>query len=131
MLINHNLDPLALKEYSPVTLAYIGDAVFELMVRSHIATSGFDKIKNIHRSTVDMVKAESQARVARNIFHELDEEEQEILRRGRNAKINTPRNTTAVDYCLSTGFEALIGYLYLKGEQERLHYLVQRAFQAR
>ncbi|WP_046495242.1 Mini-ribonuclease 3 [Syntrophomonas zehnderi] len=116
-----------LQQYSPVVLAYIGDAVFELMVRTHIATSGPRKIKNIHSDTVDIVKAASQARMVRHIFKDLSEEEQEIVRRGRNAKTNPPKNTVLHDYKLSTGFEALLGYLYLKGEEERLQDLIQRA----
>lgn len=120
-------DEKELREYSPVVLAYIGDAVFELMVRTHIATNGPRKIKNIHHDTVDMVKAASQARMVRHIFKDLSPEEQDIVRRGRNAKTNPPKNAVLYDYKLSTGFEALLGYLYLKGEEERLQELILRA----
>lgn len=117
-----------LREYSAVVLAYIGDAVFELMVRTHVIASGNRKIKAIHHDTVDVVKAESQARLIRHIAAELTEEEQEVVRRGRNAKTSPPKNADLNDYRLSTGFEALLGYLYLKGDEERLVYLINRAF---
>ena len=80
-----------LREYSAVVLAYIGDAVFELLVRTHILASGNRKIKAIHQDTVDVVKAESQARLVRQIADELTDEEQEIVRRGRNAKTSPPK----------------------------------------
>ncbi len=120
-------DEKDLREYSTVVLAYIGDAVFELMVRTHIVAGGNRKIKNIHQDTVDVVKAESQARIVRQIFEELSDEEQEIIRRGRNTKTTPPKNADLHDYRLSTGFEALLGYLYLKGDEERLNYLVNLA----
>lgn len=118
-----------LREYSVVVLAYIGDAVFELMVRTHIVASGNRKIKNIHHDTVEVVKAESQARLVRRIAAELTDEEQEIVRRGRNAKTSPTKNADISDYRLSTGFEALLGYLYLKGDEERLMSLIERAFE--
>ncbi len=121
-------DDKDLREYSAVVLAYIGDAVFELMVRSHIVANGNRKIKDIHHDTVDVVKAESQARIVRQIFEELSEEEQEIFRRGRNAKTSPPKNADMNDYRQSTGFEALLGYLYLQGNEERLNYLIQQVF---
>lgn len=120
-------DEKELREYSAVVLAYIGDAVFELVVRTHVIAGGNRKIKNIHHDTVDVVKAESQARIVRQIFEELTQDEQEIVRRGRNAKTSPPKNADLYDYKLSTGFEALLGYLYLKGEEERLSYLINLA----
>lgn len=115
-----------LRQYSAVVLAYIGDAVFELMVRTHVIAGGNRKIKAIHQDTVDVVKAESQARLIRQIEDELTEEEQEIVRRGRNAKTSPPKHADLSDYRLSTGFEALLGYLYLKGDEERLVYLINQ-----
>lgn len=117
-----------LRQYSAVVLAYIGDAVFELMVRTHVIAGGNRKIKAIHQDTVDVVKAESQARLVRLIEPELTEEELEVLRRGRNTKTSPPKNADVNDYRLSTGFEALLGYLYLKGDEERLLYIINRAF---
>lgn len=127
MLIPDKIDNKALQEYSAVVLAYIGDAVFELLVRTRLATEGPRKIKNLHQDAVARVRADSQARAIRHIMPELTEEEQEIVRRGRNAKSTPPKHADLLDYRMSTGFEALLGYLYLKGEQERLLFLVEKA----
>jgi ribonuclease-3 family protein len=121
------LEDKTLREISPVLLAYIGDAVFELLVRTHVVAEGNRRVKDIHLDTVQVVRAESQARVVRQLWQELTEEEQDIVRRGRNAKSTAPRHADPGDYHLSTGFEALLGYLYLKGETERVLYLVKRA----
>lgn len=127
MPMHEELENKDLREYSAVVLAYIGDAVFELMVRTHILASGRRKIRDIHHDTVKVVKAESQARAIRQLFDELGEDEKDIVRRGRNAKSTPPRHADPGDYSMSTGFEALLGYLYLKGEEGRLLYLVNRA----
>lgn len=125
--MHDNLDEKNLSEYSPLMLAYIGDAVFELEVRTHVIMSGRRKIRDIHQDTVAVVKAESQARAIRNLFNDLSEAEQEIVKKGRNAKSTPPRNADLGDYKMSTGFEALLGYLYLKGDEKRLQYLINQA----
>jgi len=117
-------------EVSPLVLAYIGDAVFELLVRTHIVSAGQRRMKEIHLDTVEMVKAESQARIIRQIIDELSEPEQDIVRRGRNTRSTPPKNADMQAYRMSTGFEALLGYLYLKGDQERLIYLVNKVLGA-
>jgi ribonuclease-3 family protein len=122
-------DESSLLEASPLVLAYIGDAVFELLVRTHFVSSGSRHMKDIHLDTVAMVKAQSQAEIVRHIMDELNEEEQDIVRRGRNTRSNLPRNADLQAYRMSTGFEALLGYLYLKGDQERLLHLVNRALE--
>lgn len=127
MLIHEPVDEKALKEYSAVVLAYIGDAVFELMVRTHLVAAGNRRVKDIHHDTVELVRAQSQARVIRQLFDDLSEEEQDIVRRGRNAKSTAPRHADPGDYRMSTGFEALLGYLYLKDDQDRLRDLVGQA----
>lgn len=127
LLMHEEVDAKSLREYPAVVLAYIGDAVFELLVRNHIVASGKRKVKDIHLDTVGLVKAESQARVIRQMFDELSEEEQDIVKRGRNAKSTPPKNADIGDYHMSTGFEALLGYLYLKGDEDRLLYLVNKA----
>lgn len=127
MRIHENVDENLLREYSAVVLAYIGDAVFELMVRTHVVAGGNRRVRDIHHATVEKVKAESQAKVIRGIFDELTEEEKDIVMRGRNAKTTPPKNADPGDYKMSTGFEALLGYLYLKGDEERLSYLVKKA----
>lgn len=127
MLTDDSLHGNNLNDYSPVILAYIGDAVFELLVRTNIVTSGRRKIKDIHLDTVRIVNAESQAKVIREVFDSLSQEEKDIVRRGRNAKSTPPRHADNADYRMSTGFEALLGYLYLKGEYSRINQLVEKA----
>ncbi len=129
MLTHKPWDEDKLREASPLVLAYIGDAVFELLVRTNIVSAGHHRMKDIHLKTVKMVKAESQARIIWQIMDELSEEEQDIVRRGRNTRSNPPKNADMQEYRMSTGFEALIGYLYLKGNEERLLYLVNRALE--
>ena len=127
MLMPEPLDQKSLSEYPPLLLAYIGDAVYELLVRTHIVATGHRRLKSIHLDTVELVKAENQARFIRQMANELTEEEQDIVRRGRNTRSKPPKNADMQAYRMSTGFEALLGYLYLKGDAERLRYLVKRA----
>jgi len=110
-----------LNEYSPTLLAYVGDAVYELYVRTYLVAEGNRRVCDVHRDAVNLVKAESQARLLREIAPQLSEEEKAIVMRGRNTKTShPPRHANVNDYRLSTGLEALVGYLYLKGEEERL-----------
>ncbi len=129
MLMHENSDINHINQYSAVILAYIGDAVFELIVREHMVASGLRKIKDIHHETVDRVQAKNQARAIRSIYEELSPEEKDIARRGRNAKSSPPKHADVIEYRMSTGFEALIGYLYLKGDKERLLYLSRKVLQ--
>jgi ribonuclease-3 family protein len=129
LLTHEPWDENNLLEVSPLVLAYIGDAVFELLVRTNMVSAGHRRMKDIHLETVQMVKAESQARIIRQIIDELSKEEQDIVRRGRNTHSTPPKNADMQEYRMSTGFEALIGYLYLKGDEERVLYLVNRALQ--
>ena len=103
------------------TLAYIGDAVYELYIREHAMQIRIENVDMMSSLTVKYVKAESQALGIKAIFDNLSEEEQSVVRRGRNRKIrSTPRAVDPVIYKTATGLEALIGYLYIKGEDERL-----------
>ncbi len=105
----------------PGVLAYIGDSVFELMVRRHIVDDGLRKLQDIHQKAVSLVNAASQAELLREIEDFLTEEERNIVSRGKNSNTgNIPKNTQMIDYRLSTGFEALFGYLYLCKNEERL-----------
>ena len=128
MLKHEVLDENALREYSAVVLAYIGDAVFELAVRNHVLLSGNRRVKDIHHDTVKMVRAESQAKAIRQIYGQLKSNEQDIVMRGRNAKSTPPKHADPGDYQMSTGFEALLGYLYLKGDKARLEELLNEVF---
>lgn len=105
----------------PVTLAFLGDAVFGLMVREHLIRSGIAGAAKLHRKAVSLVNAGAQAKAVDRVLPMLTPREREILRRGRNANTShVPKNADLLDYRHATGLEALFGYLYLAGEKERL-----------
>lgn len=108
------------EQYSSLALAYIGDGVFDLIIRTIILDLGNGKVKDFHRITSGIVKASSQAKIVKVILDELTEEEMAVYKHGRNAKSATSaKNASIVDYRVATGFEALIGYLYLCHRLER------------
>lgn len=116
------------KMYSPLVYAYIGDAVYEVIIRTIVVNRGNCPVNKMHRASSGLVKASAQAELIQLIMEELTEEEQSIYRRGRNAHSATmAKNATVKDYRAATGFEALIGYLYLNGRKERLIELVAAA----
>lgn len=120
------LEPVDIRTYSPLTLAYIGDGIYDLVIRSIIVGKGNTKASNLHRETSRLVKAQAQAEMTEVLQPHLTEEEADIYRRGRNAKSPTmAKNATMSDYRKATGFEALMGYLYLQDEFERLVELVK------
>lgn len=110
---------------SPLTLAFTGDAVFSLFVREMLVCDANRPVGELHRLSVQSVKASAQATAMRKIMPLLTEKETEVFKRGRNAHTShTPKNQSGCDYHYATGFEALIGYLYLKDEEERLNLLL-------
>ena len=112
------------KQQNPLALAFIGDAVFELFVRERLLCLARRPVSELHRASVEQVCARAQAESAHRLFPTLSEEEQGILRRGRNAHSNhVPKNAEPADYHAATAFEALFGYLYLCGRMERLREL--------
>ena len=112
--------------YSPLVLAYLGDAVYELVIRTRVVNRGNTQVNKMHRMTAGLVKAEAQAKMYMLLEEELTEEEQAVYRRGRNAKSHTmAKNATVSDYRNATGFEALMGYLYLTDQMERMVELIQ------
>lgn len=114
------------EQYSALGLAYIGDGVYDLIIRTIVVDLGNKKVNLLHRMTSGIVKAESQAQLMKEIMAELTPEEEAIFHHGRNAKSSTSaKNASIVDYRVATGFEALIGYLYLKHEMPRILELVQ------
>lgn len=127
--MNEKPDINKLNQYPAVILAYIGDAVFELIVREHTIASGPRKMRDIHHDTVDIVKSKTQALAIRRLYEELSAEEKDIVRRGRNVKSAPPKHADVIEYRMSTGFEALLGYLYLKGDKERLLYLTGKVLE--
>ncbi|MBE6776219.1 MAG: ribonuclease III [Ruminococcaceae bacterium] len=107
---------------SPLNLAFIGDTVFDLFVRERLVCEANRPVSKLHNKAASMVKASAQAEAVEKIRDRLTEQEQSIIRRGRNAHVNhKAKNMSEADYHLATGLEALIGYLYLKGETERLN----------
>jgi len=105
---------------NPLVWAYIGDAVYELYVRTHLVSRGPSKVNQLHRESVKYVKASAQADFLRKITEELTEDEIRIMKRGRNTKSAVPKNADVSDYRYSTGLESILGYLYLQNKKERL-----------
>lgn len=112
------------KQINPIVLAFVGDAVYTLCVRTRLALSSGEKTGALNRRASERVSAHGQSEALARILPMLTEEEAEIYRRGRNAKKPTKsKNATVAEYVRSTGFEALLGYLYLTGQTERIRQL--------
>ena len=115
-----------IRSYSPLILAYIGDAVYEIIIRTIVVSEGNTQVNKMHKKSSSLVKAETQANIIKAIMEDLSEEELAYYKRGRNAKSYTSaKNASISDYRMATGFEALIGYLYLSGQDERMSELVK------
>ena len=109
------------KQLSPLTLAFIGDTVYDLLVRESIVCDANRPVNDLHTQAVKSVKASAQSLAVKQIMPHLSEDELSVFKRGRNAKPGSvPKNANVGDYHKATGFEALVGYLYLKGEFDRL-----------
>lgn len=120
-----------IKEYSPLALAYIGDAIYELIIRSLVLNEGNRQVQKMHKRTSSMVQASAQARIITALNDRLTEEEHAVYKRGRNAKSMSPaKNQSVSDYHKATGFEALMGYLYLKKEWKRMLELIKAGLDA-
>lgn len=114
------------RAYSPLTLAYLGDAVFEIIVRTIIVEHSNAPVNKLHKRSSALVKASSQAEMIKVLEPLLTQEEMAVYKRGRNAKSYTmAKNATMTDYRMATGFEALLGYLYLKQDLNRIIELVR------
>ena len=121
-----NIPDVDVRTYSPLTLAYIGDGIYDLIIRSLVVAKGNTRAGELHKRTSQIVKAKTQAEMAEILLPMLTEEEADIYRRGRNAKSPTmAKNATMSDYRKATGFEALMGYLYVKDELPRMVELVK------
>lgn len=119
------LQPVNVCAYSPLVLAYIGDAVYEVLIRTKVINRGSMQVNKMHKKSASLVKAESQANMIKVLQEELTEEELSVYKRGRNARSATmAKHATMIDYRMATGFEALIGYLYLQSRYERLLTLI-------
>ncbi|MDE7184898.1 MAG: ribonuclease III [Lachnospiraceae bacterium] len=120
-----------IRTYSPLTLAYVGDAVFEMMIRTLVVEKGQRAANTLHRHTTNLVCAQTQAKLIDAVYESLSEEEKEIYRRGKNTKLHsTAKNASLSDYRKATGFEALCGYLFLIDDMERATQIVKQALEA-
>lgn len=117
-------------ELSPLTWAYVGDAVYELYIREHLVNNTKLKPHKLHIESIKYVKASAQAEILKSIEEELTEREKEIVRRGRNTKNHhLPKNAEVNDYMYSTAFEGLIGYLYLTKQEDRLNEILRKCIE--
>ncbi|SHI63311.1 Mini-ribonuclease 3 [Pseudobutyrivibrio xylanivorans] len=125
-----NIEPKDIRTYSPLTLAYIGDAIFDVVIRSILVNKGNTAVNKLHQRTSSVVKAPTQAKMAAALMDDFTEEEAGWYRRGRNSKPHTKaKNATTMDYLEATGFEAVMGYLYLTGDMDRICELVNRGIE--
>ena len=119
------------KLYSPLTLAYLGDAVYEMVIRTICVKRTNMQTQKLHRKVTGYVSAKAQAKMMGALIGELTEEEESIYRRGRNSKPYTKaKNASMEEYLKATGFEALVGYLYLQKEYERMNALIAQGIEA-
>ncbi len=124
------LGEIDVRTYSPLVLAYIGDAVYEVVIRTKVINHGSMQVNKMHKKSSSLVKAETQASLIKALEEELTEEEKAAYKRGRNAKsVSTAKHATVIDYRMATGFEALIGYLYLTEQYERMITLISHGLE--
>ena len=123
----YSLEQSTIRNISNLGLAHMGDAVYELMVRAWACASGAERVQDLHHLVVSKVAAPAQAKAAQKILPLLTQEEAAVFRRGRNANPHTiPKAASREEYQTATAVEALFGYLWLKGETERLNELFQQ-----
>ncbi len=124
-----NLKDFEVDQYPPLDLAYIGDCAYELVIRTCLLSEGATAVDKLNRKASNLAKAVTQAKMITGIMEYLTEEEQGIYRRGRNAKSYSPaKNASLGDYHKATGFEAVIGWLYLKKEYARMYEIIHKGF---
>lgn len=121
------LEEVDIVNYSPLTLAYIGDAIYEIVVRTILVDQANRQVNKIHKAASELVKAHTQAELVFLIMDELTEEERTIYKRGRNAKaVTRAKNASMSDYRTATGFEAIMGWLYLTKQSDRMLFLIKK-----
>ena len=126
-----NLSRQEINAISNLGLAHMGDCVFEILCRGYLCARGGKNVGNLHRDTINMVKAPAQAVFADKLLPLLTEEELSCYRRGKNAHVHAvPRSATPAEYAKATGLEALFGALYLAGKTERLNELFKAVMEA-
>ena len=115
-----------IRTYSPLTLAYIGDAIYDLLIRTLLVEKGNTQVNKLHKRASSLVKAEKQSQMIEILELHFTKEEEQIYKRGRNAKsFTSAKNASIADYRRATGFEAVMGYLYLTGKYHRMIDLVK------
>ncbi|WP_446898028.1 Mini-ribonuclease 3 [Clostridium sp. LBM24168] len=125
-LFNDTFTENEVKNLNPLVLAFIGDSVYEVFIRSYLVVKNRDmSVHKLHVKAIKFVKAHSQSEIIKQLFNELSDEELYFFKRGRNAKSGTiPKNADVQEYRFATGFETLVGYLYLTKKMDRLRYLL-------
>ena len=127
---NMDLSDIDTVNYSPLTFAFIGDAVYEVVIRTMIVDEANRSANDLHKESSNYAKASTQAKLSEILMDDFDEEELAVFKRGRNAKINTKaKNASISEYKKATGLEAVIGYLYLEGKTERMIELIKKGLE--
>lgn len=120
-----------IRTYSPLTLAYIGDGIYDLVIRTVVVERANRAAGELHKKTIQYVKAQTQARMAEALLESLTGEEEAVYKRGRNTKSSTTaKNASVTDYRKATGLEALLGYLYLTDRMDRVLLLIKKGIEA-
>ena len=117
-----------------MSLAYIGDSVYEVYIREHVLAKGYNKVKDLHKNVIMFTSGEAQANIIHRLINDniLTEEEISIFKRGRNSHIHSVRKNISIqDYLDATGFEAIIGYLYLNGQKDRMEEIIKFSIKIR
>lgn len=123
------LTPQTARGYSPLALAFVGDSIYEAFIRTKLLLAANQSAAKLHRTAVSFVRAGAQALAMQALLPLLTEEEADIYKRGRNAHSHTvPKNADVTEYHAATGFEALVGYLYLSGQTDRLNHVMEQAY---
>ena len=117
------------QKYSALTLAYLGDAVYEIYVRSHLTEDGNHKVNDLHKAATKYVCAKAQAEFYHKIEDILTDDEKSAFKRGRNAKSHPPKNADVIDYKIATGVETMLGHLYIEGKYDRISELMGYLFE--
>ena len=125
-LIERKRNVAEVNTLSPLTWAYVGDSVFELLVRTHLTNTTKLKPHMLHIEAIKYVKAGAQSEILKRIYDDLSDEEKDVVRRGRNAENHhLPKNANVQEYMYATAYEALLGYLYLTKQTDRLREILK------
>ena len=129
VMSNMSLEPFSVRQYNSLALAFVGDAVHSMYVRARLVGTMNIKVNDLQKITASVVRASSQCDVIDKVFDTLEEDEKLLVKRARNTKTNnTPKSATAKEYQLSTAFEALVGYWYLTGQNEKMNEILELSF---